>query len=84
MKDTEGGGDRREGGDARGSVRFYWPNGRPFPEVPPAPKLPYDPVGALEAEHTRLGIRVDPDTTTPHWNGEPLDVGYAIYVMRNA
>ena len=64
-------------------IRFYWPDGQPFPDVPPAPSLPDDPVGALEAEHTGLGIRVGPETTTPHWNGEPFDVGWAIYVLRN-
>ena len=62
-------------------IRFYWPDGRPFPDVPPAPRLPDDPVRALEAEHGRLGIHVDPETTTPHWNGEPFDVGYAIYTL---
>lgn len=75
-------GDGRGGGAARGGVRFYWPDGQPFPDVPPASKLPDDPLRALEAEHSRLGIRVDPDATTPLWNGEPLDVGYAIHTLR--
>ena len=69
------------GGVARRSVRFYWPDGRPFPHVPPASKLPDDPVAALESKHSQLGIHVDPDTTTPLWNGERFDVGYAIHTM---
>ena len=69
------------GGAGRANVRFSWPDGRLFPDVPPALRLPEDPVAALEAEHSRLGIRVDPETTTPLWNGEPLDVGYAIHTL---
>ena len=76
VKDAEGGG-----GAIRGNVRFYWPDGRPFPGVPPAPKLPDDPVAALEARHSRLGIHVDPETATPRCNGERFDVGYAIHTL---
>jgi len=76
VEDTEGGGSRREGrdprwrqvirGGARGGVRFYWPDGRPFPDAPPAPKLPHDPVRALKAEHGRSGDPRGPgDDHTP-------------------
>jgi len=75
------GGRLIDGGVARKGIRFYWPDGRPFLDVPPAPKLPDDPIAALAAEHSQLGIFVDPDTTTPLWNGERFDVGYAIYTM---
>ena len=68
-------------GASRRNVRFYWPDGRPFPDVPPALKLPDDPVAALESKHSQLGIHVDPETTTPLWNGERFDVGYAIHTM---
>ena len=87
VADTKGGGGAGPGpgaGATRRSVRFHWPDGRPFPEVPPAPRLPHDPVRALEAENSRLGIRVDSETTTPHWNGERFDLGWAIYVMRGS
>ena len=77
-------GGQASGGITRGSVRFYWPDGRLFPDAPAAPELPSgDPVAALEAEHGSLGIRPGPDTTTPRWNGEPLDLGWAMYVFRN-
>ena len=68
-------------GASRRNVRFYWPDGQPFPDVPPTAKLPDDPVAALEAEHSRLGIHVDPESTTPLWNGEPFDVGWAIHTL---
>ena len=80
--DAEGGRGGGRGQEEGGGLRFYWPDGRPFRHVPPAQKLPTDSVAALESKHSQLGIRVDPDTTTPLWNGERFDVGYAIYTMR--
>ena len=90
-RDADGGGDGStngdrggrlvDGGACRGNVRFYWPDGRPFPDVPTASKLPDDPVAALESTHSQLGIQVDPETTTPLWNGERFHVGYAIYTL---
>ena len=74
------GAERIEGGD-RGRVRFYWPDGQIFPDVPPVPRVPSDPVADLEAGHRGLGIRIDPETTTPHWNGQRFDVGWAIHTM---
>jgi hypothetical protein len=29
------------------------------------------------------GPRLGPDTTTPGWNGEPFDLGWAIHVFKN-
>jgi hypothetical protein len=62
-------------------VRFNWPDGRSFPHVPPAPSLPSDPVADLETRHRKLGLGIDPETTTPHWSGERFDVGWAIHTM---
>jgi len=64
------------------AVRFYRPNGRALPEVPDPPRLLPDPLAALEAENLRHGVQVDPDTTTPGWLGEGLNLGYAIDVLR--
>ncbi len=75
VADTEG-----KGGGGR--LRFHWPDGRPFPDVPPAQRLAADPVAALEAKHSQLGIHVGPETAIPLWNGDPFDVGYAIYTLR--
>jgi hypothetical protein len=68
--------------ERRGSLRFHWPDGRPFPDAPPAQRLAADPVAALEAKHSQLGIDVGPETAIPLWNGDPFDVGYAIYALR--
>ena len=78
--------ENREGGrkGGRHKPRFYWPDGRPFPHVPPAPQLPDDAVAALEQRHSILGIRIDPETTTPHWTGERLDLGWAIHTLWSA
>ena len=91
VEDAEGGGGRGEGRDprwrqvihsgARRNVRFSWPDGRPFPDAPRAPRLPDDPVRALESKHATLGIHVGAETTTPHWNGESLDLGWAIHTL---
>ena len=65
-------------------IRFYWPDGLSFPDVPAPPHLPaLDPVTVLTREHDRLSIHIDADTTTPGWNGEPFDLGWAICVFRN-
>ena len=67
---NEGGNGNGSGGGNGANVLFYWPDGRAFPDVPPAPELPGDPVAALEAKHRELGIRMGSDTTTP-----PLERG---------
>ena len=71
-------------GAARGGIRFAWPDGRLFPNVPAASRLPADPVAALESKHATLGIRVGAETTTPHWNGESLDLGWAMSTLRSS
>ena len=69
-----------------GRIHFRWPDGRAFPDapqVPLAPMLREDPVRALEREHERMGLDIDPWTATPLWNGESLDLGLAIEMFRN-
>ena len=83
MRSAEEGGGREEGRGGGTSLRFHWPDGWLFPDVPPASKLPHDPIAALEAEHGKLGIRIDPETSMSLWGGEPFDVGYAIHALRH-
>jgi hypothetical protein len=64
-----------------GTLRFRRPDGRPLPEVPPAPIVPADPVHGLRARHEAQGLRLHAGTTRPGWLGERLDVGYAIDVL---
>jgi hypothetical protein len=79
-----GGGGKKRRGMKTGHPLFYWPDGQPFPNVPPALRLPTDPVRALEAENGRAGILVDSETAALHWNGEPFDVGWAIHTLWRA
>ena len=64
-----------------GELRFRRPDGRLLPDVPPAPRVPDDPVQALRTQNEAAGVRVDAGTTCPGWLGERLDVGWAIDVL---
>jgi len=64
-----------------GALRFRRPDGRPLPEVPAPAPVPADPVAALRARHEAEGLRLHARTTRPSWQGERLDLGYAISVL---
>jgi len=64
-----------------GELRFRRPDGRLVPEVPPPPRVPADPTGALRAQNKAQGLRLTPRTATPLWLGERMDVGWAIGVL---
>jgi hypothetical protein len=64
-----------------GELRFRRPDGRPLPDVPPAPPVPDDPVQALRIENEAAGLQLHARTTCPGWLGERLDVGWAIDVL---
>jgi hypothetical protein len=64
-----------------GALQFRRPDGRPLPEVPPAPAVPDDPVDELRARHAAQGLQIHPRTACPGWLGERLDVVYAIDVL---
>jgi 5-methylcytosine-specific restriction endonuclease McrA len=66
---------------ADGALRFARPDGRALPDVPPAPAVPADPIGALERRHAADGLRLHARTACPSWLGERLDVGWAIDVL---
>jgi len=66
---------------ADGALRFARPDGRPLPDVPPAPPVPADPIGSLERRHAADGLRLHARTACPSWLGERLDVGWAIDVL---
>jgi uncharacterized protein DUF222/HNH endonuclease len=67
-----------------GALRFTRPDGRPLPEVPPAPAVPADPIAALERHHAADGLRLHARTACPAWLGERLDAGWAIDVLHPA
>jgi 5-methylcytosine-specific restriction endonuclease McrA len=64
-----------------GELRFRRPDGRVVPDVPSCPPAPPDPASAVRMLNDEAGIVVGPRTATPTWQGERLDVGYAIDVL---
>ena len=64
-----------------GGLRFRRPDGRLLPEVPPPAMVPADPVQALRARHDAEGLRLNARTACAGWQGERLDVGWAIDVL---
>ncbi len=66
---------------ATGEAEFRWPDGRPFPDVPPAPQWSGPPLAPTDARLDAAGVVIGPDTATPDWHGERLDLVYAIDVL---
>jgi 5-methylcytosine-specific restriction endonuclease McrA len=64
-----------------GQLRFRQPDGLELPEVPSQPEVPTDPAGALRAQHEAAGLRLHPLTGQALWQGERMDVGWAIDVL---
>jgi hypothetical protein len=64
-----------------GELRFRRPDGRVIPNVPRPPEAPADPVGTVRTDNDTAGIVVSAWTAAPDWQGERLDVGYAIDVL---
>ena len=64
-----------------GTLRFRRPDGHTVPDLPPPAPVPADPVGALRERSEGAGLRLDARTTCPEWDGEPLDLGYALDVL---
>ena len=70
--------------DADGTLRFSTPRGRPIPDVPPPPAVPADASRALVAAHGARGLAIDARTGCPSWDGERLDLAWAIDVLHPA
>ena len=64
-----------------GELRFRGPDGRVVPDVPCPPPAPPDPVNTVRIHNDAAGVTVGPRTATPTWQGERLDVRYAIDVL---
>ena len=64
-----------------GELRLRGPDGRVVPDVPCPPPAPSDPVSAVTIHNDAAGVAVGPRTATPTWQGERLDVRYAIDVL---
>ena len=66
-----------------GEPQFYSPFGVRLPNVPEPPELPNDPVSALIDRHREEGLAIGAQTTRPNRDGEPVDVGYVVDVLRS-
>ena len=64
-----------------GEAEFQWPDGRPFPDVPHARRWNGPPLAPTDERLDAAGIVIGPDTATPDWHGERLDLVYAIDVL---
>lgn len=64
-----------------GELRFRRPNGWILPDVPPAPTVSDRPVDLLRAMNDAARLELHPHTATPLWQGERLDLVYAIDVL---
>ena len=74
-------GFRVSGGDADGQFRFLRPDGAPLPAEPPVPSWEGAPLAPVDARLAAAGISIGPDTATPEWYGESLDLTAALDVL---
>ena len=67
--------------DATGAVRFTQADGRPLPEVPESPRWTGEALGPVDARLAAAGIEIGPETAAPRWDGERLDLDWAMSVL---
>ena len=65
-----------------GLFRFLSPGGAEVPAVPDPPRVPECAVFDLVTQNEDRGVTPDSWTATPLWNGETLDYGLAIDMLR--
>ena len=66
-------------GDA--SPTFFRPDGAAIPVAPSAPPWTGPALAPTDAHLDTAGITIHPDTATPDWHGERLDLDWAILVL---
>ena len=66
--------------DAGGAMTFLRPDGRPLSEAPAAPAWSGPALAPVDGRLRAAGIDIDADTA-PRWQGERLDLGWAIDVL---
>jgi len=67
-----------------GEARFFWPDGRLLPVVPPPPAWAGTALASTDPHVETAGLNIDPHTATPDWLGERLDLDWAITVLHPA
>ena len=65
-----------------GQLRFFRPQGWEIPYLPPPPPLPQDPLEELSVLLEEEDISIDASSGFPTWEGEPIDLGWAIEGLR--
>ena len=65
-----------------GEFQFRRPDRDEIPDVPPPAPVPDNPVEAVTAENEARQIQITARTACARWTGEPLDLGWAIDVLR--
>ena len=68
-------------GDTDGRFRFLRPDGGPVPAEPPPASWAGAPLAPTDARLAAAGISIGPDTATPEWYGESLDLTAALDVL---
>jgi hypothetical protein len=66
---------------ASGELCFRRPDGRPLRDVPAPAAVPANPTDTLQAQNDGAGVQINARTAMPGWQGERLDVGWAISVL---
>ena len=64
-----------------GELRFRRPDGRLLPDVPAPAALNANPSKTVRAQNDAHGVQIDARTAMPGWQGERLDVAWAISVL---
>ena len=67
---------------ADGELRFFRPQGWEIPTVPPPPPLVEDPLAELSSLLDGEEISIDAHTGFPGWQGESLDLNWAVQSYR--
>ena len=75
------GGFRVVLGDTDGKFRFLRPDGTPLPAEPPVARWEGAPLAPTDARLAAAGVSIGPDTATPEWYGESLDLTAALDVL---
>ena len=70
--------------NADGVARFTHPDGRSLVAAPPAPVWTGHALASTDTHLQADGIEIGPDTATPDWHGEHLNLPWAIAVLHPA
>ena len=68
-------------GDTDGQFQFVRPDGEPLPAEPAVPRWRGAPLAPTDARLAAAGISIGPNTATPEWYGESLDLTASLDVL---